>query len=491
MKKIIWNIIKIIIILISVITSGLFIKLITDLDMLPDKYYFLIVIALVILNVLIAIGLMCKKLIANIIGFIIFVITTIVTIIGINYGSDTLKFLNKAFNNNGLEVTGYNVIVLKSSSFDKVEDLNEKTVGYLNIDTNKDRFSAVLKSKITCEMKSYDNPYELYEDLLNKKIDSVLIDSAYIDLLEDDYEDIRDRIKVVYNFEIESINSNNTKDKKKEESNSDIEWKYNDDSINILISGSDSRSGKIVTRTRSDVNMIMTINKKTHTILLTSIPRDYYVQLHNTTGNKDKLTHSGIYGISMTKNTIEDIFNIRIDYTVKVGFQSVIKLVDLIGGIDIDSDASFITHCGDGGAQKTKVKKGQNHFTGAQALSYARERYAYKEGDVHRVQNQQQVLEAIIAKISKNKSILKNYDEFLESFGELYRTDLPSSEIKSIIKDQLENMSTWKVKKQYVTGKGASKQTYSMPGRNLYVMIPNEDSVEDARDYILKIYNGE
>ncbi len=492
MKKIIWNIVRIILILTSLITSGLFIKLITDLDMLPDKYYLLIVLSLVVLNVLGIIGIMSKKIIGRIIGIIIFVLASIISIIGINYGTDTLRFLNKAFNNNGLEVTGYNVIVLKSSDYNKIDDLNEKTVGYLSIDTNKDKYMAVLKSKITCELKGYDNPYELYESLLDKKIDSIVIDSAYIDLLEDDYDDIRDRIKVIYNYEIELVNNNdNNKDKKKKESDSDIDWKYNDDSINILISGSDSRSGKIVTRTRSDVNMIMTINKKTHTILLTSIPRDYYVQLHNTTGNKDKLTHSGIYGVNMTKNTIEDLFEIRIDYTVKVGFQSVIKLVDLIGGIDIDSDASFTSHCGDGGAIKTKVKKGENHFNGGQALSYARERYAYKEGDVHRVQNQQQVLEAIIAKISKNKSILLKYEEFLDSFSELYRTDLPSSEIKSIIKDQLNTMSTWKVKKQYVKGTGASKQTYSMPGRNLYVMIPNEDSVKDARDYILDIYNGE
>lgn len=490
MKKIIWNIIRVLIILTSLVTSGLLIKLITDLDMLPDKYYFLILISLIVLNILGIVGLLNKRIIARIVGIIIFVFATTISIIGINFGSDTLKFLNKAFNNNGLEVTGYNVIVLKSSDYDRIEDLNEKTVGYLSIDTNKDKYMAVLKSKITCEIVSYDNPYELYEDLLDKKIDSVIIDSAYIDLLEDDYDDIRDRIKVVYNFDIETLNNNNNS-KKKNESNSDIDWKYNDDSINILISGSDSRSGKIVTRTRSDVNMIMTINKKNHTILLTSIPRDYYVQLHNTTGNKDKLTHSGIYGVNMTKNTIEDVFNIRIDYTVKVGFQSVIKLVDLIGGIDVDSDSSFTTHCGDGGAKKTKITKGINHLNGAEALSYARERYAYKEGDIHRVQNQQQVLEAIIAKITKNKSILYKYEEFLDSFSELYRTDLPSSEIKSIIKDQLNTMSTWKVKKQYVTGTGASKQTYSMPGRNLYVMIPSEDSINEARDYIIKVYNGE
>ena len=468
MKKNIWNIIKILIILFGISTSLYFTVIITKLDMIPTKYYIIILGLIVILNVLGIIGLFGKKIIIKIFGIIIFLVVSILSIIGINYGDDTLKFLNKAFNNNGLEVTGYSVAVLKSSSYDKLDDLDGKTMGYLSIDEEKSKFLAILKSKISCEVVSYDDVYSLYENLLDKKIDSIIIDEAYLDMLEDEYNDINDRIKIIYNFEIET-----TIDKK--DNNIDKL-----EPINILISGSDSRSGKIVTKTRSDVNMIMTINPKEHTILLTSIPRDYYVRLHGTTGNKDKLTHAGIYGINMTKQTIEDVFDIKIDYTIKVGFNSVIELVDLIGGIDIDSDLEFTSHCGDGGAEKTKVKKGMNHFTGSQALSYARERYAYKEGDVHRVQNQQQVLEAIITKISKDKSILSKYDKLLESFSELYRTDIPEKYIKLIVKEQLDSMKSWKIENQYVTGTGSREVTYSMPGRSLYVMIPDQDSVEKA-----------
>ena len=298
-------------------------------------------------------------------------------------------------------------------------------------------------------------------------------------MLEDEYKDIESKVKIIYNFEIESTIEKNTEDVKSLKP------------INILISGSDSRSGKIVSKTRSDVNMIMTINPKTHTILLTSIPRDYYVRLHGTTGNKDKLTHAGIYGINMTKTTIEDFMDIKIDYTVKVGFQSVIQVVDLIGGIDIDSDASFVSHCNDGGAESTNVKKGMNHFTGAQALSYARERYAYKEGDVHRVQNQQQVLEAIITKISKNKSLLMKYDKLLDSLSELYRTDIPDSYIKLVVKNQLDKGQAWKIERQYVTGTGAKKVTYSMPGRSLYVMIPDQKSIDKATEKIESLLSEE
>lgn len=472
MKKNIWNIIRLLIMILGISTSIYFTFIITKLDMIPTKYYVIVVGLLVILNILGIIGLFGKKIISKVFGIIILLVVSILSIIGINYGDDTLKFLNKAFNNNGIEVTGYSVAVLKSSSYDKIEDLDGKTMGYLSIDEEKSKFLAILKSKISCEVTAYDDVYSLYENLLDKKIDSIIIDEAYLDMLEDEYDDIDDRIKVIYNFEIEStIEKNNNSIDKLEP-------------INILISGSDSRSGKIVTKTRSDVNMIMTINPKDHTILLTSIPRDYYVRLHGTTGNKDKLTHAGIYGINMTKQTIEDVFDIKIDYTVKVGFNSVIELVDLIGGIDIDSDAEFTSHCGDGGAVKTEVKKGMNHFNGAQALSYARERYAYKEGDVHRVQNQQQVLEAIITKISKDKSILSKYDKLLESFSELYRTDIPDKYIKLIVKDQLDSMKSWKIEKQFVTGKAAREETYSMPGRTLYVMIPDQDSIDGAKNKI-------
>lgn len=465
--------------LLGICSSVYFTIIITKLDMVPTKYYIIVVGLLVILNILGIIGLFGKKLISKIFGIIILLVVTILSIIGINYGDDTLNFLNKAFNNNGLEVTGYSVAVLKSSDYDKLDDLDGKTMGYLKMDEEKSKFLAILKSKISCEVISYDDIYSLYENLLDKKIDSIIIDEAYLDMLEDEYDDIDDRIKVIYNFEIETLveKKNNNIDKL--------------EPINILISGSDSRSGKIVTKTRSDVNMIMTINPKDHTILLTSIPRDYYVRLHGTTGNKDKLTHAGIYGINMTKQTLEDVLDIKIDYTIKVGFNSVIELVDLIGGIDIDSDSEFISHCGDGGAKRVKVVKGMNHFTGAEALSYARERYAYKEGDVHRVQNQQQVLEAVITKISKDKSILSKYDKLLESFSELYRTDIPEKYIKLIVKEQLDSMKSWKIEKQFVTGTGAREETYSMPGRSLYVMIPDQESINSAREKINKYLGKE
>lgn len=479
MKNKILNITKILVIIISVILSIYFVKVIKDLDMIPTKKFVLIIIVLLIINALIVLLMKIKKMVPNIIGIILSIGVIFLSLFGVKHATKIANFFNNAFNNIGLEITGYSVAVLKSSDYEKIEDLDGELMGYINSDDKKDEYMSELKSKISIELKSYDEPYSMYEDLVDKKVSSIIISEGFLQVLEDEYEDIYDRVKIIYNFEVEE--EIETKQEKVKELKP----------VNILISGSDSRSGQIINKTRSDVNIIMTINPNTHTILLTSIPRDYYVRLHGTSGLKDKLTHAGIYGINMTKKTLEDLFDIDIDYTVKVGFRSVVEIVDYIGGIEIDSDKSFVSYSSYNGGSKINVKKGINHFNGEEALAYARERHAYSEGDFHRVQNQQQVLEAIIDKISKDKSLLLKYDDLLDMFREVYRTDIPGDFVKLIVKQQLDSMKSWKVDKQYITGSGAMRETYSMPGRNLYVVLEDKDSVNEARERILNVLNGE
>lgn len=456
MKKYILPIITLIISLITIIS-------IIKLNMIPNKYQLIIILIEILLLLIGTILNINKNKILKIIGIILLIINIIINIVGLYYINNTNKFIKNSFNNNLVEMNKYNVIVLKESNYNNMEEINTP-IGYLKQDVD-------YKEKINNELKEYNSIYELYEDLLNKKIDSIILEDTYIDLLKDDYKDIEKKIKIIYSFDI-------TKELKKKEEVTELK------PINIYISGSDSRSGSIEAKSRTDVNMIMTINPNTKTILLTSMPRDYYVQLHGTTGYKDKFTHSGIYGIEMSKNTLEDLFNIKIDYTVKVGFNSVIRIVDLLGGIDVYSDISFVTDTGDGGVVKTYVNKGMNHLSGPQALAFARERHAFSQGDNMRIQNQQIVLEGIISKLTKDKSILMKYDELLNSLSNLYRTDIPESLIKQYIKNQLEDNTAWKIEKQVVTGYGAMDITYSMPGRNLYVMIPDMNSVNKATNKI-------
>lgn len=457
---------KYIISILSIILSSYLLIKLCKLNILPNKYIFSIVIIFLILNILGIISLFRLRSI-KVLSIITYALILLITVIGIIYTNTTINFFKKGFNNNS-EIKTYKVLILKTNNY-TLEEL--ENIGYL--ENNIEEKTYLNKINIQEKIKS-ENIYELYKDLKNQNIQSIILEDSYIELLEEN-EDIKEKTKIIYSFDI-------TKYFEKQD-NEELK------PINIYISGSDSRTGLIESSSRTDVNMIMAINPEKRKILLTSIPRDYYVRLHGTTGYKDKLTHSGIYGIEMSKHTIEDLFNIKIDYTIKVGFNSVIDIVDLIGGIDVYSDISFTTHCEDGGAERTYIKEGINHLTGAQALSYARERYAYIEGDNHRIQNQQQVLEAIISETFKDKSVIMKYSKFLEKFKNLYRTDIPEELIKKYIKNQLNENKKWEVEKQVVTGTGESNITYTMPDRYLYVMIPNKESVQNATKKIKETLN--
>lgn len=451
------NKIKTTLIIIGIILSILTINIIIKLNILPIKYTTIILSTILVINIL---GIITIKSKLKILGIIIYIIIITISLIATIYGIITLKYIKTGFNNNNIEITKYDVLVLKESN---INDINElKNIGYLK---NKIENNYIE----TIEKQEYQSIYKLYEDLINKNIDSIILHDQYIELLQEKYKDINEKTKIIHTIKIEDKKKKTTQIKELKP-------------INIYISGSDSRNTEIEENTRTDVNMIMTINPNTNEILLTSIPRDYYVQLHETTGIKDKLTHSGIYGIEMSKKTLEDTLDIKIDYVVKVGFQSVIEIVDMLDGIDIESDQEFFSHCGDGGATRTQIKKGINHLNGSQALSYARERYAYKEGDNHRIQNQQQVLEAIIKKmLEKNNA---NYSELLDKIKKLYRTDIPESMIKLYIKKQINDNKKWTIKKQVLTGIDSMDETYSMPGIELYVMIPDEESIKKAKNNI-------
>ena len=463
------NILKIVISILTIILSIICIFTIKGLNMLPNKYFIIFVSIMFLFN-LIGLLLYTKKKLLNIIGLVISIITIIISIIGCYYGSETIDYLKHSFNNDSVEINEYGLYVLKKNNF----ELNDiKNFGYLN-DESAEKAVKELKSRTNAEELSYDDMYTLSSDLKDNKINSMLLDKTYYNMLLDENEISEDEVKLIYSFNIEV--------KKKV-------TKQNVDTLkpfNIFLSGSDARSNYIASKTRSDVNMIISVDPKKKTILLTSIPRDYYVSVYGKTGLKDKLTHAGIYGIDTSVKTVENLFDINIDYYIKVGFSSVIEVVNLIDGIDIESDKAFVSHCGDGGAIKTNVKKGMNHFNGGEALSYARERYAYALGDRHRILNQQQVLEAVINKVTTDKSILLKYDKLLKSLSKLYKTNIPSELISLLVKNQLEDMSGYKIKRQSVSGSDASMNTYTAPSKKRYVMIPYEKDVKKASENIKK-----
>jgi LCP family protein required for cell wall assembly len=224
----------------------------------------------------------------------------------------------------------------------------------------------------------------------------------------------------------------------------------------------------------------MVVNPKDHAILLVSIPRDYYLTIPGTGGAKDKLTHTGtIGGVETTIATIEENFGIKIQYYVRVNFNFVQNLVDSIGGIDIYNDQSYSFTCWtDRGC--TFYPGWNNNVDGRCALAFARERYSYDSGDRHRGENQQHVIDQIKNKVTTSPTILSNYSGILNSLAGTFETNMSNEELTSLIKMQVKDMSGWDLGKYQVNGNGTSAYTYSYPNQQLYVMIPDENTMTEA-----------
>ena len=249
--------------------------------------------------------------------------------------------------------------------------------------------------------------------------------------------------------------------------------------FNIYISGMDT-TGKITEEARSDVNMIITVNPKTHKVLMTSIPRDYLVELQN--GEKDKLTHTGLMGIDETTSDVEDLLGIKINYYVKVNYNTLKDLVNSIGGITINSDKAFISYIG-----KYRFVEGENQLDGAKALASARERHAYSDGDNHRVRNQQEVLKAIVKKLTGSTTLLTRYNKILKYLAPTMEMNLTRAEVKALVKFQLGKNPKWKFESNSLEGFDAFSTVYSAGNQQLYVMKPDEESIKKARQKIKEI----
>ena len=380
----------------------------------------------------------------------------------------------------GYKIEEYSVITLKNSPYQDLKSLEGAILA--TYDDRSDSYKKALselEENVVLTIDNYQDAVKAAEALLNNRASAILLKNAMRELVAEILPDFNnDNIKSIHSFKIRTIAE------KTASNNLDITEKP----FNILISGIDTR-GEISTVSRSDVNMIITINPKTYQILLTSIPRDYYVQLHDTIGLRDKLTHSGLYGIDMTRKTLEDLFGINIDYYIRLNFDSTEKIINAIDGIDLTPDTTFTT----GGSGHNYIchfyANETIHVNGACGLSYARTRKAYKNGDFHRILNQQEVLVAIIDKLSSNKSPTA-YTDFLSAAEGSIETDIPTSQIYRLINLQLDKFPHWTINRISVSGTSSKDYTYSITTELLYVVEPDMGSVHAATDQINAILNN-
>lgn len=457
---------------IYVVITIIFYISILKMNMLPGWVIAMFTIAEIIFTFAMVVGLIKKhrtyKL--TVLCFIIVLLVSGIYIYVTRYVLATSNFLGEVLKEFA-ETEDYYIVVRKESSYSKIEDIANKDVYMFQV---ADDVKSKIANKVSITFNSKNNLTDIGNDLIQKNIDVILVSSTQYNMISEEIKDFKTDTKIIYTEKHELQTSTNT-------DNTASKYSIKSGKFNVYISGIDT-SGNISNVSRSDANILATVNTETHEVLLTSIPRDYYVTLHSY-GAKDKLTHSGIYGINETIKTAEDILDTDINYYVRVNFTTVIKLVDKLGGIDVYSEYDFTSNA----AKAFHYNKGYNHLNGEEALAFSRERYAFNSGDNQRVKNQQAVIEAVIKKVLNSTTLLTKYTDILEALKGSFQTNIEQEDISKLVKDQINNMSSWTIKSNSLTGTGASSSTYSMGSTPLYVMVPSSTSVNDAKDKIDKV----
>ncbi|MBQ1186700.1 MAG: LCP family protein [Clostridia bacterium] len=389
-------------------------------------------------------------------------------------GADALNHISTP----KIEYTEIGVYVHKDDTAKSLADIKDYTIGILSTQDRDNTALAFIEIEKSFasepKTKEFDGLEMLMDSILTKKVGAVLINVGFLDLLaeieghENDLESLRELC--VIHIEKESARLENAPVSHTEKS-----------VFTLYISGIDT-FGKVSKRSRSDVNIIATVNVKTGQILLVSTPRDYYVPLPISNGVPDKLTHAGIYGIDVSMGTLEMLYGTRIDYYFRVNFDGFEKIIDALGGVTVNSKYDF--HVLD-----THFNKGENFLNGTNALRFVRARKPVPGGDNTRGLHQMEVIKGVINKMV-TPSILIGYSEVLEGIKDSFETSLPYEDIADIVKNQLNKGTKWNVTSYAVTGTGASHKPYSL-SLNAYVMIPNEETVKKASELMEMVKAGE
>lgn len=322
-----------------------------------------------------------------------------------------------------------------------------------------------------------DSVQDQAQSLLNGDVDAIIYNKAYTDLMDGAVSGFSDNVRIIYETSIRveldfggADGASLTKEP-----------------FTVYISGIDVY-GEVTETSRSDVNIIAVVNPNTHQVLLVTTPRDYYVEIPGiSNGQPDKLTHAGIYGIEASMDTLSQLYETDINYYVRLNFTSLIDIVDILGGVDVDSEFAFTT--GDESGCIVEVKEGMNHFNGEQALAFSRERHNLADGDNQRGKNQQAVITAMIKKILSPTMLLKA-NSILNQVSKDVETNISQSQINSLIRHQLGTNAKWTIKSVAAEGTGAEDYCFSEPSQPLYVTIPDYGSINEIISIVNVVEEG-
>lgn len=445
--------------------------------LVPTKYMVIFAVGILAVNALLVFA--TRRIWSGIIMLII----SIALSAGMIYGLDVLKSVEKAIEGITIDneepqiITEMGIVVLSDSDIHQISDLSEFVIGYIN--DGDYEYTEKLMTEIDSTIGGSANYIEfssisaMAEALYAKTVDAMIVNKVYIDMIAEieGYEDFFTKTKVVYSSEIVKY----------------IELverrEPNLEAFVVYISGMD-KFGHIDVRTRSDVNIIAVVNTKTRRIQLINTPRDYYVPHMASNGQPDKLTHAALYGVDSSIYALENLYGIQIDYYVKMNFSGFEGVIDALGGIDVYSEYDFTVE------PIKHYTVGMNHLTGLEALAFARERKSFAAGDVQRGKHQMEVIKATVNKMTSTE-MLSKYGTVLEELSWCFQTNMSSDDIYTLVRGQLASGKSWEFENYTVTGTGAKKETFSMPGQELYVMIPDDEKVAYVKELVEATLVGE
>ena len=433
------------------------------------------IIGVIIAAIVLSIFLIIKKK-AKIFNVIMLIIMNIVLVFSYMQFRTAIGLFDNLNSNAAVSEYTMSVVVMKNDAAEKLTDLKGASVA-APVSADGENINKLMKEirdkeKQSLNLTESKNYISAYEELAAGTSKAMILNSSFEDLITSQHADFKDKTKKIYEYKItKSVNA-----KAKQNAG---------DTFNVYISGIDTY-GPVSSVSRSDVNIIMTVNKKTGKILLTTTPRDSYVKIADGGNNQyDKLTHAGIYGVDSSIHTLENVYGIKIDYYARLNFTSFLKLIDIVGGVDVYNDQAFISHVG-----KKNFQPGLLHMNSDMALSFVRERYGLTGGDHDRGKNQEKVIAAIIKKLT-SKEGLANYQSIIKELSESIQTNMPIETAMGLANEQLRAGKEYIVASQALTGTGSmSLPSYAMPGAQLYMMQIDDKSLEEVTANIKDVLEG-
>ena len=466
-----------ILLLIYVLAAVCLLFFVFALGMIPTQYIIIAAVVMAIFAVIFAI--MHERKIPSIIASVLTVILTAVYVIGAVYIGKTNNTISDVTTAE-VQTDVVSMYVMNDDPAQTVNDAANYEIGIMssvdreNTDKTIDSIESQLGSQLN--IQEYNTMFDLADALKSGEVGAIIINEAYVGIIGDveNYEWMTTDIRQITTVE-HAV-----------ESSPEADAEVSDETQNTFVmylSGIDTYGG-ISARSRSDVNILAVVNTDTKNILLLSTPRDFYVDYSVTGGAKDKLTHAGIYGIDASIDALERLYDIDVNYYLRINFTGFMDVIDALGGISVYSDYEFTVN------NVKTFQKGYNDVNGREALAFARERYSFADGDYQRGRNQMEVIRAVINKAASS-SLLVNYTSVMDAIAGSFETNMPRSQIAALVRMQLSDMAQWNITSYTSSGQSMYAETFSMPGQDLYVIVPDENSIAEAKEQINAVLSGE